>query len=282
MQNQGKDKDIVMSNATRKNQRTTSMTKQPIRSSYRFMFLLKEEYLNNQNNSPLSKINSLSLNNLFLGNNHKVVENLKKGEPPLEHRNIYKNLLDLVRNDPKTNEKNVKKNVPNLILNAYLETDTTDTVEISHGDGDNSPEAYHFRKTAAIIDRGPIHKNNINVKSFSGHIDTTQKDEGDRNQPIIPIWNIENIENMKSIVAIDVRKIPNNQPLLSKRNQILTEFPFNHLIFSPFTLITEDEFWRYLIKLQKGLVYALKNLSSPSDKEIETKKINLSPRGEGD
>ena len=54
MQNQGKDKDILMSNATRKNPRTTSMTKQSIRSSYRFMFLLKEEYLNNKNNSPLS------------------------------------------------------------------------------------------------------------------------------------------------------------------------------------------------------------------------------------
>ena len=218
---------------------------------------------------------------MFVGNNQKIVEDLQKEKPRLQHRNIYKNLLDLIKNDTKVNDKSVKKTIPILILNAYLETDTTDIIEISHGDEDISPERHHhFIKTPETINGESFHKNNINVKSLSGHIVTTQEAKSDLNQSIIPIWDIYNIESM-SMGAIDVTRIPNNKPLLSKRNQILTQFSFNHLIFSPFTLITEDEFWSYLIKLQKGLTYALKNLSPPSDKEIETKKINLSPRDEG-
>ena len=60
MQKQRKDKEILMSNDIKRNQRTVSTTKQSISSSNKFMFLLKEKYLSNQNNLPLCKINSLS------------------------------------------------------------------------------------------------------------------------------------------------------------------------------------------------------------------------------
>ncbi|CAD8137321.1 unnamed protein product [Paramecium octaurelia] len=54
----------------------------------------------------------------------------------------------------------------------------------------------------------------------------------------------------------------------------LSNHPFRHLIFGP--TINEQTFKKHLILTQRGLIYARKCLKGPSDKFIQSKKVQLS------
>ncbi|CAK85344.1 unnamed protein product (macronuclear) [Paramecium tetraurelia] len=54
----------------------------------------------------------------------------------------------------------------------------------------------------------------------------------------------------------------------------LSNHPFRHLIFGP--NVTEQTFKKHLILTQRGLIYARKCLKGPSDKFIQSKKVQLS------
>lgn len=64
-----------------------------------------------------------------------------------------------------------------------------------------------------------------------------------------------------------------NKNALSFKQDVHATLPYRHLIFGP--QIELDLFKKHLMLLHKGLIYATKNLKSPSEKFIRSKQVSL-------
>ncbi|CAD8059513.1 unnamed protein product [Paramecium sonneborni] len=87
-----------------------------------------------------------------------------------------------------------------------------------------------------------------------------------------------NVKLSKTKQAVSMQNLNvNSDNEQTKKNQSkdkLSNHPFRHLIFGP--NVNEQTFKKHLILTQRGLIYARKCLKGPSDKFIQSKKIQLS------
>jgi len=66
-----------------------------------------------------------------------------------------------------------------------------------------------------------------------------------------------------------------------KRGNYLGEHPFRHLIFNPNSSMPQKEFFKHLLSIQKGLIYAEKQIKKPADHMVAPKTVPLDPLPHG-